>query len=398
MKTKSPLLIFAGVTLTVVVFIVVVAQNKFSAQPTTEIDTLAQFPVASGGNDVSKLPIGTILPVVDSSGQEKPEPPLVITKDPTILKGKGFFYAENGVLHKQAINDDGTLAITSKIVATGSLSLVDQSEDLLLFTKDLAVGSHASENELWILDKKTGETKKIRDNVVLQGQGYISPQGNLLAVTTNDDQLLVLARDGGGLVAKIGVQGTSPMFSPDGKKIAYIKLKDEKITMGDEDMLQGVAIYDQATGKDMLISKTGGQGKEYKLTGWSPDGKRIFFPSSNDAIWSVALDGTGKRQETNKGGVTSPFVPTYLSQLLFTDDGTMAFGEADGVWAFRLGKNGEFLSAKKIVEGVDGYVSMLSWLKKGESINFRTYGGVNQETGAELPKASTTVYYVSDLK
>lgn len=393
MKTKSPLLIFAGVTLTIVVFLAVVAQNKFSAQPTTEIDTLAQFPVASGGNDVPKLPIGTILPVVDSSGQEKPEPPLVITKDPTILKGKGFFYVENGVLYKQAINDDGTLATRSKIVATGSLRYIEQDENTVLFTKDLFVRSEETINELWMLDKVTGVTKKIMDNAA---PGSISPLGDLVTVDTDDDQLLVLARDGGGLVAKVGVQGGNSMFSPDGKKIAYIKLKDEKITMGDEDMLQGVAIYDLATGKDTLISKTEGQGKEYKLTGWSPDGKRIYFPSSNDAIWSVALDGTGKRQETNKGGATSPFVPTYLSKLLFTDDGKTAFGEGDGIWAFRIGKNGEFLDSKRVVERDENL--SLSWLEKGKSLLVRSYGGVNEETGAELPKASTTVYLVSDLK
>lgn len=350
--------------------------------------------VAVGGNKFPQSPL-PLAEIVASDFAEKPEPPLIITKDINILKGKGFFYVENGILYKEAIALDGALATTSQVVATGSIRLVDQSEDAVLFIKYLLIEGHSSVNELWALDKMTGMVNKILDNVV---QGAVSSEGNLIAVSTNDRELLVLARDGGDLVAKIGIQGASPVFSPDGKKIAYIKLKDEKITLGDEDMFQGVAIYDLATGKDDIISKAGTEGKEYRITGWSPDGKRIFFPSSNDAIWSIALDGTGKRQETNKG-VESPFVSTYLSQLLFTDDGTMAFGEADGVWAFRLGKNGEFLSAKKVVEGVVGNISMLSWLEKEKNINFRPYGGViNPATGKMFPEASTTVYSVLYLK
>ncbi|MDO8604663.1 MAG: hypothetical protein Q7K40_04720 [bacterium] len=341
---------------------------------------------------------GNVSPENTNLSDEKPEPPLVITKDLNVLKGRGLFYAENGSLHKEEISPDGTLATTSKIVATGSIRLVDQNDDAVLFVKSLSSGEYSSNNELWLLDKITGLSQKIINRVAVGGEGRISPQGNLIAVVTYDNELLLLARDGDGLVTQIGVHGISPMFSPDGKKIAYIKLKDEKINLGDEDMFQGVAIYDLVTGEDSIASKAGTEGKEYRITGWSPDGKRIYFPSSNDAIWSVALDGNGKRQETNNG-IESPFVSTYLSQLLFADDGTTAFGEADGVWAFKLGNDGEFLGAKKVVEGVDGNISMLSWLEKGKSINFRPYGGViNPATGKMFPKAFTTVYRVSDLK
>ena len=320
----------------------------------------------------------------DTAVHEKSEPPLVITKDPNILKGKGFFYDMGGTLYKQSISHDGTLATTSEKVATGSIRLVDQSEGLVLFRKDIHEGSHTSENELWVLDRVTGVTKKLIDNVINGGGSSISPQEDILTVVTNDMELLVLNPDG-DIITTIGTHGLSSTFSPDGTKIAYIKLKDEKITLGDEDMFQGVAVYDLVTGKDALIFKAGTEGKEYKIVGWSPDGKRIYFPSANDAVWSVDIDGTGKRQETNKAGV--PFVSTYLNQLLYTDDGKIVFGKANGVWMFHLGKDWEFLSARKVVEGADDNIAMLSWIEKGKSISVRYYD-----------KSTTTVYLVSDLK
>lgn len=53
MKTKSPLLIFAGVTLTIVVFIAVVAQNKFSGSRATE-DASVTIPVPNAQDDITK--------------------------------------------------------------------------------------------------------------------------------------------------------------------------------------------------------------------------------------------------------------------------------------------------------------------------------------------------------
>lgn len=353
MKTK--LLVLSGVTLAVLAA-VAVAEKQISGK---------QF-----------LPVGVISPI----SEEKPKPPLVITKDQNVLKGKGLFYTEGGTLYKEAIALDGTLATTSQTVAAGSVNLVDQNEDIVLFIKDITVpieGVFGYTNELWVLDKRTGTTKKIRGNVIQEGS--ISPSEDIFVIRTIGNQLLVLTKDG-SLIIEIPSHGISPTFSPDGKKVAYIRLKDGEIEMGDDSMFQGVAMYDFVSGKDSLVFKTAPGGNEYMITGWSPDGKRIYFPSGG-STWSVAIDGTGERWETGFP------VPNYLTHLLFTDDGTTVFGEAGGVWAFNLGKDGRFLDAKKVVEGDPNASSRIDWLEKGKSIHARLYG-----------KSSTTVYRISDLK
>lgn len=330
------------------------------------------------------LPQMQQVPAVTSSSGEKTEPPLVITKDLNILRGHGTFYAEGGVLFKEEVYADGTLATTSQNVATGSIRLVDQSETAVLFVKDLAVpveGLSGYKNELWILDKRTGGTRKLFDNVT-QG-GSISPVGDLVAIRTTDNQLVVLNYNG-GVVTTIDTYGVSPIFSPQGDKIAYIKLKEAHAEPGSPDMFQGVAVYDLATGKDSLVLKTAPDGNEWMIAGWSSDGKRIYFPSV-DSTWSIGVDGTMKRQETNKT-TGMPHVPMFLSHLLFSTDGTIAFGEAEGLWAFSVGKSGDFLEARKVVEGTPGYSSRLDWLQKDKSVSTHLYG-----------KATTTVYRISDL-
>lgn len=369
MKTK--LLILVGITMSIVSAIAV-AGNLFTSPWITELSQVQQA-----------LP-GNILPADTLLSTEKIEPPLIITKDSNALIGQGYFYAENGSLYKEEINADGVLATTTKNVATGSIRLVDQSDDAVLFIKDISVpqeGLSGYKNELWLLDKRVGTIKKLLDNVTQDGS--ISSVAQLIVVRNTGNQLIVLTYDGISTTST-NVYGASPVFSPTGDKIAYIKLKDGHIEMGTPDMLQGIAVYDLVAGKDTLILSSAPGENEWMIAGWSADGKRIYFPSA-DSTWSVGIDGTEKRQETNKiAGVSR--VPAYLSHLLFTSDGALAFGEAEGLWAFSLSNTGEFLSAKKVVEGTQGFSSQLHWLEKDRSVSSHLYG-----------KVSTTVYRISDL-
>lgn len=331
---------------------------------------------------MEQAPVSTAV----SKPNEKSEPPLIFTKDINVLRGKGSFYSEGGALYKEQINADGTLATTSKNVATGAIRLIDQNEIAVLFVKDLVVpiateGLSDYKNELWLLDKSTGATRKLFDNVTQEGS--ISPVGNSVVIRTTGNHIVILSYNG-EVIATFSNYGVSPTFSPRGDKIAYIRLKEAHPEPGTPDMFQGVAVYDVATGTDSLILKTTPDGNEWMIAGWSADGKRIYFPSI-DSTWSVGVDGTAKRQETNKTAGT-PRVPMFLSHLLFTSDGSVAFGEAEGLWAFGVGKSGEFLDAKKVVEGTPGYSSRLDWVQKDKSVSSHLYG-----------HATTTVYRISDL-
>lgn len=298
--------------------------------------------------------------------QYAPDLPPSVTGDASIVKGPGFFYVEENTLYKEAILPGGILAPSSLLVMEAVPAILDQNDKIVIFVKNLPTTGKDPVNELLVLDKTTGSIKKVRGNVIQEGD--ISPLGNLVVVTTSDREIVVLTVDGSYAPTKFGIHGSSPMFSPDGKKIAYVKLKDGSIGMGDYGFFQGIAVYDLNTGEDTLIFKSdpSGSGNEYMITGWSPNGKRVYFPSGG-STWSVSIDGTGQRQETNKNS-EAPHVPSYLSSLLFADDGTTVFGEAGGLWTFHLGKDNEFLDAKKVTEGSPGFSSRLDWLKKGESI------------------------------
>ena len=92
---------------------------------------LSAFAVAGGpltspwstGHSQTQMPTVAVLPTGASSSNEALEPPLVITKDINILRGRGFFHVEGGVLYKEEVHADGTLATTSQNVATGSIRL-----------------------------------------------------------------------------------------------------------------------------------------------------------------------------------------------------------------------------------------------------------------------------------
>ncbi|NQT01579.1 MAG: PD40 domain-containing protein, partial [Planctomycetes bacterium] len=101
----------------------------------------------------------------------------------------------------------------------------------------------------------------------------LSPDGKIVAFTSDEKgkiQLFTVNVEGGDVNQLTEDGGTQPAFSPDGKKIAYVKEKPQKTEIRKSD----VWVIPAAGGTPVQVSDLPGM-----ATGpiWSPDGKMIAF-------------------------------------------------------------------------------------------------------------------------
>jgi len=101
----------------------------------------------------------------------------------------------------------------------------------------------------------------------------LSPDGKIVAFTSKgkkNNPYIWVNVEGGDVNQLTEDGGTQPAFSPDGKKIAYVKAKPQKTRIRDKD----VWVIPAAGGTPVQVSDLQG-----RATGpiWSPDGKMIAF-------------------------------------------------------------------------------------------------------------------------
>lgn len=131
----------------------------------------------------------------------------------------------------------------------------------------------------------------------------LSPSGSRVAVSARGYVFTAPAEKGSVrlLDDAPGVHRREPIWSPDGKTIAYFT--DIK---GD----QKLALYDTATAKEKLID-LGGPPSFYRDSVWSPDSKKIAYTANLTALWYVDLE-TGKNVQVDQ----TPFLNPRLSVRL----------------------------------------------------------------------------------
>ena len=207
-------------------------------------------------------------------------------------------------------------------------------------------GRESREGGLWVFDMTTGEMKKLLDGYIKTPLSW-APDGRHIVADTAEGYVvhhpLVVVDADTGEVRDLGVDGAGGIFSPDGRKIAYV---GEFQAGGSWSMgvpVSGrIMVYDLDAGRAVPISPSG-EGALQPC--WSPDGRwiayRVTLSDERDpetgrrkqtqALLVAAADGSTTRTalESDEPLVGYAWMPSGDAFYLVTGDGLRIIA-ADG--------------------------------------------------------------------
>jgi len=168
----------------------------------------------------------------------------------------------------------------------------------------------------YIYEKLTGE------------KGVFSTRVAYVVKTGGQFRLQIADADGQGAVTALSSSEPiiSPVWSPDGSKLAYVSFEKKKPV---------IYVHTLASGQRQVVANFKGSNS---APAWSPDGRKLAIVLSKDGnsqIYSVNADGTGVQRLTNSAGIDTE--PRYSP-----DGGTIYFTSDRGgsPQIYRMGANG----------------------------------------------------------
>ena len=182
---------------------------------------------------------------------------------------------------------------TQKQVALGGAVYVTGNDQLR------AAGHRIAD---YIYEKLTGE------------KGVFSTRIAYVVKSGGQFRLQIADADGQGAVTALSSSEPiiSPVWSPDGGKLAYVSFEKKKPV---------IYVHTLASGQRQVVANFKGSNS---APAWSPDGRRLAVVLSKDGnsqIYVVNADGTGVQRLTQSGGIdTEPRFSPDGGSIYFTSD------------------------------------------------------------------------------
>ena len=182
---------------------------------------------------------------------------------------------------------------TQKQVALGGAVYVTGNDQLR------AAGHRIAD---YIYEKLTGE------------KGVFSTRVAYVVKSGGQFRLQIADADGQGAVTALSSTEPiiSPVWSPDGSKLAYVSFEKKKPV---------IYVHTLASGQRQVVANFKGSNS---APAWSPDGRKLAIVLSKDGnsqIYSVNADGTGVQRLSQSGGIdTEPRYSADGASIYFTSD------------------------------------------------------------------------------
>ncbi len=168
----------------------------------------------------------------------------------------------------------------------------------------------------YIYEKLTGE------------KGVFSTRVAYVVKSGSQFRLQIADADGQGAVTALSSSEPiiSPVWSPDGSKLAYVSFEKKKPV---------IYVHTLASGQRQVVANFKGSNS---APAWSPDGRKLAVVLSKDGnsqIYVVNADGTGVQRLTQSGGIdTEPRYSPDGGSIYFTSD------RGGSPQIYRMGANG----------------------------------------------------------
>lgn len=192
---------------------------------------------------------------------------------------------------------DGTNRIVKQIASNAIDNWVVLSPDGARIALDLRGSSGAYGTYLDVADLDMSNVVALAESISQDALPVFSPDGKQIAFFGGDDNLYVVPRDGSSMptviadnVARVTPYVAQPLlsWSPDGRAIAYT---GQPVNGPSPYTPELFVVNADGTGRRRLTADSG----ESYFPAWSPDGKWIAF-SCNGRLCRIPADGSGPRE------------------------------------------------------------------------------------------------------
>jgi dipeptidyl aminopeptidase/acylaminoacyl peptidase len=241
--------------------------------------------------------------------------------------------------------------------------------NILLTLSFLAISANAANDYLkqesyWDIQSISNPIINPTGGMIIFSKKYIDKQ--------NDSFISDLwVMDSNGSNKRFFVKGSKPQWSPDGKKIAFIKADSNDISQ--------IFIKNIANESETQITNSNSNIKDFA---WSKDGKYFSFSSFNEYKNDWVIDIPGKQKDSEYNWTKEPTVVTTMHW------------KSDGSGEVKIGENHLYLvdanggSAVKVSDWGLDYLSDLQWLNN----NTVLFTGNNSLNDLETPWKQSSVF------